>query len=278
MAESVLNIVEMVKAAYDKWFATDGSPEEISKAVEALLNKRRDEITLAMLGLKQEFGKIEVMDRSIVDNYIRSHVEPAVMNAISANISKLTVPPTTDLEAIREQYQKSYRSQLEGELQKLAYRRAEEDAKRMIDDMGSDMRLIKKIIAELRENGTTSNKNNVEADFIAKSIISSAEIKQVVVVSPDGSLKEVDIRDPANSGVKFLVEIQDKVMNTGVTILTDGDKWWPLESRDGTLCIADEAWYTFHKVFASMGPADKRIIYDAITEYQNKITEYQNKK
>jgi len=277
MAESVLNIVEMVKAAYDKWFATDGSPEEISKAVEALLNKRRDEITLAMLGLKQEFGKIEVMDRSIVDNYIRSHVEPAVMNAISANISKLTVPPTTDLEAIREQYQKSYRSQLEGELQKLAYRRAEEDAKRMIDDMGSDMRLIKKIIAELRENGTTSNKNNVEADFIAKSIISSAEIKQVVVVSPDGSLKEVDIRDPANSGVKFLVEIQDKVMNTGVTILTDGDKWWPLESRDGTLCIADE-FKTCYKIFTVMGPADKRIIYDAITEYQNKITEYQNKK
>ena len=264
------NILDTVHDEICKWMSTEGTPKKIRARVVEYLNSRYDNILMTILGLESRgFDRLEIRSGSKLANVVETYAEGAVDVWAADNLKTIKYKPDESFSALFDKYAQQYKEALRHRMQEIVKQRAELDINRALDAMSGNIDVIKKLAREM-SLVAPEPQATISLDFETKSILAEATITAIVIVKPDGKLVEA-ADDPANTDVRFVVRLVDKVIGATATIITDGDKWQPLKwastAAESQIVVDYFSTYSQLKIFTLMGDVDKQVIKKAIDEY-----------
>lgn len=125
-------ILMAINKAVEEW-KKDFTEEKISSEVRSMLNKKKDEIALKLLGFEDSWGKWEInknTPNAAAMEFITAKTEPVVKEWL--NKLKLPNLDTVKASAIHKAAERAYYSTLEEAVRRAAWKKAQEDAEKLI--------------------------------------------------------------------------------------------------------------------------------------------------
>jgi hypothetical protein len=232
---AVKNLLEAIRKATSDWFA-EFKKMDATYYVKSKLDPWRNKILLGLIGMKDDYGKLEI-DTNNRDSPIiaakRAEISKAGSDWLTANLGTLPTVDDQTVAKLKSDYLNEYRSHMSQLVRDAAKNAAKADASKIVSMVGYDPDEIVKLIKAMTAAEVQTAPKATGKQWKKQGVLSDAAVITIIRVKEDGSITTAEIENP-QSDTWCLVKLKAAWSNAFAFIITNGDTWHPLSK-----CLPD---------------------------------------